>query len=181
MHLSLDTRWEDVDSLLRRTERTKDETIVKAVQQVIDLRFKFPTPEHPSYRAHSNVPAVTMAVQVGEEEVAPSIVVVERVNTGETRLVMTAEVCAVEQITDAEAKRVWARCASIPDQAFYLYVPVGCGAEAKKICRNLRIRPAAFRTWRTTPRGFEINDVSEAPSPLAALMPPIVRKMLATP
>ena len=51
----------------------------------------------------------------------------------------------------------------------------------EKICRKLKIHVEAYRTWRTTPRGFEINNVSEPPSPLAALMPPIVRKLLATP
>jgi hypothetical protein len=122
-----------------------------------------------------------MGVQVGDEEIVPAIVVVERLKTGDTRLVMTAEVCTQERVNDSEARRLWARCASIPDQAFYLYVPVGYGAEAKKICRRLGIRPEGFRTWRTTPRGFEINDISEAPSPLAALMPPIVRRLLATP
>jgi hypothetical protein len=94
---------------------------------------------------------------------------------------MTAEVVTTEQVNEAEAKRIWARCASIPDQAFYLYVPVGYGAEAKSICRRLGIRPEGFRTWRNTPRGFEVNDISEAPSPLSALMPPIVRRLLATP
>jgi hypothetical protein len=62
-----------------------------------------------------------------------------------------------------------------------VYVPVGYGAAAKKICRRLKIHPEGFRTWRFTPRGFEVNDVSEPPSPLAALMPPLVRKLLATP
>ncbi len=90
-------------------------------------------------------------------------------------------VAIVEQVNEAEAARTWARFGKIPDQAFYLYVPVGYGAVAKRICKKLKIKVAGFRTWRTTPRGFEINDVSEAPSPLAALMPPIVRKLLATP
>jgi hypothetical protein len=181
--VSLDTRWENVDALLTRSERTQDETLAKAVREIAAARFKFPSEEHPAYRTHVNVPDVAMAVQIGEggEEVAPSIVVVERLKTGESRLMMTAQVCGREQVNAAEAKRVWSRCAAIPNQAFYVYVPVGLGAEAKKICRGLGIRPEGFRTWRTTPRGFEINDISEAPSPLAALMPPIVRRLLATP
>jgi hypothetical protein len=179
--LSLDTRWEDVDVLLRRNERSKEESLDKAVREIVAQRFKFPTEQHASYRAHINVPQVTMGVQVGDEEIAPSIVVVERLKTGETHLVMTAQVCLREHVNEGEAKRVWSRVASIPNQAFYLYVPVGYGAEAKRICRRLGIRPEGFRTWRTTPRGFEVNDVSEAPSPLAALMPPIVRRLLATP
>mgnify|MGYP001561968670 FL=1 len=179
--MGLDTRWEDVDTLLDRTTRTKDETLAKAVQEIVALRFKFPTPEHAAYRAHSNVPAVTMAVQVGDEKIAPDIVVVEKLNTGDTRLVMTAAVANVEMVNEDEAKAAWARFAAIPGQAFYLYVPVGYGAAAKRICKKLKIKVEGYRTWRTTPRGFEINDVSEPPSALAALMPPLVRKLLATP
>ena len=181
--MSLDTRWENIDTLLTRSERTKDETLANAVREIADARFRFPSEEHASYRTHVNVPEVAMGVQIGNggEEVVPSIVVVARTKTGESSLVMTAQVCGREQVNDSEAKRVWARCAAIPNQAFYVYVPVGLGAEAKKICRRHKIRPEGFRTWRTTPRGFEINDVSEAPSPLAALMPPIVRRLLATP
>lgn len=181
--LSLDTRWENVDSLLTRTERTKEETLTKAVREIAEARFKFPSEEYAAYRTHLNVPDVTMAVQLGEdgEEVVPHIVVVERLKTGDSRLIMTAAVCGREQVSEGEARRLWSRIAAVPNQAFYLYVPVGYGAEAKKICRRTGVRPEGFRTWRTTPRGFEVNDVSEPTSPLAALMPPIVRRLLATP
>jgi hypothetical protein len=160
--VSLDTRWENIDALLKRTERTKDETLAKAVREIAEARFTFPTKEHPAYRTHINVPDVTMGVQVGDEEIVPDVVVVERLKTGETHLVMTAEVCGPEQVHEGEAKRMWARCASIPEQAFYLYVPVGHGAEAKRICKLLGIKVQGFRTWRWTPRGFEINDVGPA-------------------
>lgn len=179
--MTLDTRWEDIDMLLKRTARTKDETLARAVKEVAEQRFAFPTTAHPAYRSYTNIPVVTMAVQIGEEQVTPDIVVVERLNTGEQHLVITAAVANTEMVTEAEAKRAWSRYASIPDQAFYLYVPVGYGARAKKICRDLKIKVEGFRTWRTTPRGFEINDVSEPPSSLAALMPPLVRRLLATP
>jgi hypothetical protein len=160
--VSLDTRWEDIDALLVRSERTKDEKLTKAVQDIGAGRFAFPTTAHPAYRTYVNVPEVTMAVQVGEEEVVPHIVVVEKLNTGLTQLVMTAHVCLAEHVQDGEAKQVWSRIAAIPDQAFYLYVPVGYGAEAKRVCRRLKIPVTGFRTWRTTPRGFEINDVGGA-------------------
>lgn len=179
--MSLDTRWEDINTLLDRTERTKEEKLEGAIAQVAAERFAFPSTDFPAYRTYVNVPEVTMGVQVGNEEIAPSIVVTEKQKMGETRLVMTAQVCGREEVNDGEARRIWARCASIPDQAFYLFVPVGFGAQAKRICRQLGIRPAGFRTWRTTPRGFEVNDISEPPSPLSALMPPIVRRLLATP
>ena len=179
--MTLDTRWEDVDQLLVRTARTKDEKHVKAVHEIAEARFKFPTPEFPSYRTYVNVPEITMAVKVGDQEIAPDIVVVERLKTGDTRLEMTTVVCEVEQVNEGEAKRMWARGASLKDVAFYLYVPVGYGAKAKSICRKLDIEVDGVRTWRWTPRGFEINDITEQPSPLAALMPGFVRKALATP
>jgi hypothetical protein len=177
----MDTRWEDIDTLLQRSERTKSEALVKAVQEVAAARYAFPTEDLPSYRTHVNLPEVTMAVQVGDEHVAPDIVVVERLKTGESHLKMTAAVATQDMVSEAEAKRHWARCASIPDQAFYLYVPVGCGVVAKKICRKLKINVEGYRTWRWTPRGFEVNDISEPMSGLAPLMPPLVRKLLATP
>ena len=160
--MTLDTRWENIDALLTRSERTKEETLTTAVRQIAEMRFQFPSEEYAAYRTHINVPDVAMGVQIGEggEEVAPSIVVVERIKTGESQLVMTAEVCGREQVNEAEARRLWAPCAAIPNQAFYLYVPVGTGVQAKNICKRLRIKPEGVRTWRTTPRGFEINDVS---------------------
>lgn len=181
--MTLDTRWENIDALIKRSERTQGETLAIAAREIAAARFQFPSEEHPGYRTYVNIPDVVMGVQIGDagEEVIPSIVVVERTKTGESKLVMTAQVCTPELANAAEAKAVWARIAKVPNQAFYLYVPVGYGAEAKKICRKLGIRPEGFRTWRNTPRGFEVNDISEAPSPLAALMPPIVRRVLATP
>jgi len=179
--MSMDTRWEDVDELLDRTERTTDEKRVKAVQQIARARFAFPTPEHPAYRTYVNLPEVTMGVQVGREELAPDIVVVQKLKTGDMSAVIAVAVANREDVNEAEAKRLWARYSKIDGVAFYLYVPVGYGAQAKKICRKAGVAVTGFRTYRDTPQGFEVNDVSEAPSPLAALMPPIVRKLLATP
>lgn len=174
------TRWEDIDSLLDRTDRTKSEGLVKAIQGVAATRYDFPTPELPSYRTFVNAPDVTMQVDVGGRQVAPDIVVVEKLKTGQTNLVMTAAVADREMVNEDEA-RLWDRYAAIPDSVFYLYVPVGYGKLAKKLCKASGIEVGGFRTWRWTPRGFEVNDVSEPLSGLAPLMPPIVRKLLATP
>jgi hypothetical protein len=179
--VTLDTRWEDVETLLHRTERTNDEKLLKAVKEIAEQRFMFPSEDFPSYRTYVNVPQVTMGVQSGDEEVVPHIVVVERTKQGDTSLVMTAHVCGREDVSAADAEGAWARFAKVRDQAFYLYVPVGFGKQAKAICKQHKIRVTAFRTWRETPRGFEINDITEAPSPLAPIMPPFVRRFLATP
>jgi hypothetical protein len=92
--MALDTRWEDIDQLLDRNERTKTEELIKAAQAIFADRFQFPTEDHPAYRAFINLPEHTMEVQVGNETIAPDIVVVEKINTGETHLVMTAAVAA---------------------------------------------------------------------------------------
>src|SRR5438552_10236761 len=155
--MTLDTRWEDVDQLLVRTSRTRDEKHVKAVHEIAEARFKFPTPEFASFRTYVNVPDVTMAVKVGEDEIAPDIVVVERLKTGDTRLEMTAVVVEVEQVNEAEAKRLWSRCASIIDVAFYLYVPVGYGARAKSICRKQGEKGGGGRPGRVTARRFDMR------------------------
>ena len=157
--MTLDTRWEDISTLLQRAERTHDEKLQSAITEIAAQRFEFPSPEYASFRTYVNSPDIAMAVQVGDDEIVPTIVVVEKIKEGDSRLVMTAQVCVTEEVNDGEAKRLWSRIASVPDQAFYLYVPVGCGLQAKQICKRLKIKVEGFRTWRTTPRGFEINDV----------------------
>ena len=179
--MAIDTRWEDIDQLLERNERTKTEELIKAAQAIFEERFQFPTEEHPAFRAFINLPEHTMEVQVGNETIAPDIVVVEQINTGETHLVMTAAVATKEMDTEAEAKQECARLAAIPDTIFYLYTPVGYGAQAKKLCGKLKIKGVYHRPWRWTPRGFEVNDITEPMSGLAPLMPPIIRNLLRTP
>ena len=43
----------------------------------------------------------------------PDVVVVEKLNTGESKLIMTAAVATVEQVNEGEAKLAWARYAAI--------------------------------------------------------------------
>jgi hypothetical protein len=109
--LSLDTRWENIDTLLTRSARTQDETLALAGREIADARFKFPSAEYASYRTHINVPGVAMGVQIGAggEEIVPSIVVVERTKTGESALVMTAQVCGVVACWNASmsSKGTW--------------------------------------------------------------------------
>jgi hypothetical protein len=37
---------------------------------------------------------------------------------------------------------------------------VGYGLQAKKVCQKAGVKVQGYRTWRWTPRGFELNDVS---------------------
>ena len=174
--MTTDTRWTDVDKMLEPAPKSREELHERVVQDVALARFEFPTPELPSYRAFVNVPEVTLPVtdEAGNES-TPDIVVVD---TPGNLLKMLAVVETAETVTEERAKEVWQPAAELPDAAFYIFVPVGYGAAAKRICKKLGIDVYGFRTWRYTPAGLEINDVSEPPGIMTALMPPIVRKLL---
>ena len=174
--MPIDTRWTDVDRLLQPVPQNAAELRERVVQDVALSRFEFPTPELPSYRTFVNVPEVTLPVtDVNGEQLTPDIVVVD---TPGNILKITAQIETGETVTAERAREVWSRYAKLPDAAFYLYVPVGYGAAAKKICKKLGIDVYGFRTWRYTPQGLEVNDISEPPGIMVALMPPIVRKIL---
>ena len=174
--MTLETRWMDVDKLLQPIPKNSEELRQRAVQDVAQARFELPTPELASYRAFVNVPEVTLPVTAVDGTVlTPDIVVVD---TPGNILKMLAQVEVIDNLTEERAKAVWAPFAKLPDAAFYLYVPVGYGGAAKKLCKKLGIRVYGYRTWRYVPQGIEINDISEPPEIMVALMPPFVRKIL---
>jgi hypothetical protein len=174
--VAIETRWSDADRALQPAPKNREELRQRVVQNVAQARFEFPTPELPSYRTYVNVPEVTLPVKDEDgNELVPDIVVVD---TPGNILKMLAAVEMADQVNEERAKTVWARHASLPDAAFYLYVPVGFGGAAKRICKQLGIDVYGFRTWRYVPQGLEINDISEPPGIMTALMPPIVRKVL---
>ena len=174
--MTTDTRWTDVDKMLQPAPLNRQELRERVVQDVAKARFEFPTTELPSYRTYVNVPEVTLPVkdEQGKEHV-PDIVVVD---TPGNVLKILAQVELAEMVTEEQAKARWLACSKLPDAAFYLYVPVGHGAAAKRICKKLRIDVYGYRTWRYVPQGIEINDISEPPEVMVQLMPPIVRRLL---
>ena len=174
--MTLETRWTDIDKLLQPSPQSSAELHERAAQDIAQARFEFPTPELPSYRTYVNVPEVTLPVTDEQgNELTPDIVVVD---TPGNILKIAAQVETPDTISEERAQEIWAPFAKLNDTAFYLYVPVGQGAQAKQICKKQGIRVYGFRTWRYTPQGIEINDISEPPDIMIALMPPIVRKIL---
>jgi hypothetical protein len=174
--MAIDERWTDIDKLLQPAPQSSAEVHERAVQDIAQARFEFPTTELASYRTYVNVPEVTLPVTDEQGiELTPDIVVVD---TPGNILKIAAHVETADTISEERAKEVWAPFAKLNDTAFYLYVPVGTGEKAKKLCQKQGIRVYGFRTWRYTPQGLEINDISEPPDIMIALMPPIVRKVL---
>ncbi len=174
--MTIDTRWTDVDKMLQPAPKNREELRQRLVQDVAQARFEFPTPELPSYRAHVNVPEVTLAVRdTAGNELTPDIMVVD---TPGNILKILASVELGENVTEEQAREKWLPYSRLPDAAFYLYIPVGYGGAAKRLCKKLNISVYGYRTWRYVPQGLEINDISEPPGIMTALMPPIVRKIL---
>ena len=174
--MTIETRWTDVDKMLQPAPKDRDELRQRAIHDVAKARFEFPTPELASYRTYVNVPEVTLPVKDPRgNEYTPDIVVVD---TPGNLLKIVAQVETGDLVTEERAKEVWTPLSKLGDPAFYLYVPVGYGGLAKKICKKLGIPVYGFRTWRYVPQGIEINDVSEPPDVMSKLMPPLVRKLL---
>ena len=109
------------------------------------------------------------------DELKPDITVVD---TPGNVLKIMAQVETSDTVTEESARNTWLPFSKLPGAAFYLYVPVGFGAAAKRICKQLDIDVYGFRTWRYVPQGMEINEISEPPEILHAPMPPFVRKLL---
>ena len=174
--MTIDTRWTDVDKMLQPSPLNRQELRERVVQDVAQARFEFPTTELAGYRTYVNFPEVTLPIKDEQgNELTPDIVVVD---TPGNILKILAQVELPEQVTEERAKQLWLPFSKLPDAAFYLYVPVGHGAAAKRLCKKLRIDVYGFRTWRYVPQGIEINDISEPPDIMIALMPPIVRRIL---
>ncbi len=174
--MTLTERWTDIDKMLQPSPKSEQELHERAVQDVAKARFEFPTPGLPSYRTFVNMPEVTLPVKdLDGKEWSPDIVVVD---TPGNVLKIVAQVETTGTVTEERAKELWLPYSKFPDAAFYLYIPVGHGALAKRICKKLGIHIYGYRTWRYVPQGIEVNDVSEPPDVMVALMPPIVRKIL---
>ena len=174
--MSIDTRWTDVDKMLQPAPKSREELHERAVQDIAQARFEFPTPELASYRSYVNVPeAMVLVTSEAGDELKPDIAVVD---TPGNVLKILAHVETGDTVTEESAKENWLPFSELPGAAFYLYVPVGYGATAKRICKKLGIDVYGFRTWRYVPQGVEINEISEPPEILHALMPPFARKLL---
>jgi len=174
--VGLEERWTDIDKLLQPAPTSTQELHERAVQDIAQARFEFPTPELPSYRSFVNVPDVTLPVtDEAGNQLVPDIVVVD---TPGNILRILAQVETGDTVTEQRAREVWLPFSRLPDAAFYLFVPVGYGAIAKRICKQLGLDVYGYRTWRYVPQGMEINDISEPPGIIHALMPPFARKMM---
>ena len=146
---------------------------VRAVKDIAEARFAFPTERYRDYKTYTNVPTRSMGVAMPGDVVAyPDIVVVV---DPENYAKIVAEVETTETVSERVALRRWLPFAHLAP--LYLYVPVGDADLARKLCRDLKVPVVGIRTWRYAVgvEQIEINDHYTAPSGPEDLLPKILR------
>jgi hypothetical protein len=148
-------------------------THARAVKDIAEARFGFPTDRYRDYKTYSNIPQRSMGVAMPEDAVAyPDIVVVQN---PENYAKIIAEVETAETVSEEVAQRRWLPFAELAP--LYLYVPVGEGDLARKLSRDLKVAVVGIRTWRYTVGvdQIEINDYFTVPSGPEEMLPKILR------
>ncbi len=148
-------------------------THARAVKDIAEARFGFPTDRYRDYKTYSNIPQRSLGVAMPEDAVAyPDIVVVQN---PENYAKIIAEVETAETVSEEVAQRRWLPFAELAP--LYLYVPVGEGDLARKLCRDLKVPVVGIRTWRYTVGvdQIEINDYFTVPSGPEEMLPKILR------
>jgi len=147
---------------------------VRAVKDIAAARFAFPTEKYRDYKTYTNVPKRTMGVAMLDGSVVayPDIVVVQ---DPENFAKILGEVETSETVNEQAAERRWRPFADLAP--LYLYVPVGDGDHALKLCRELRVPVVGVRTWRygVGVEEIEVTDHYTVASGPEELLPKILR------
>ncbi len=145
----------------------------RAAKDINEARFGFPTDRYRDYKTYSNIPQRSMGIAMPDNAVAyPDIVVVQN---PENYAKIIGEVETAETVSEEVALRRWLPFSELAP--LYLYVPVGEGDLAWKLCRDLKVPIVGIRTWRYTVGvdQIEINDYFTVPSGPEDMLPKILR------
>ena len=154
----VDSRWLDPDRLMPASAKTREETHRRVVSDIAQQHLAFPNKESPSLRTHVNLPEPVLALSAaGGVEPVPDILVAEA--PGDRPRILAA-VETVDTVTDEQAAGRWHPFSQVAGATFYLYVPSGFAAEAKRLLKKHRIKKARLRTWRYV-AGLHALDVTE--------------------
>jgi hypothetical protein len=127
----------------------------QAVADVAKARLPYPDKDNPHLKTYLNEPKQTMSVNIGNnKQIYPDIVVVD---TQKNVAAILGEVESESTVTSEEAKQ-WKEY-SDATKAFYLYVPKGTEATAKKLISDNSITVAGIRTWKYNSNDIEITNV----------------------
>jgi hypothetical protein len=141
----------------RPSSKVYAEAHLQAVRNIADQLFPFPTPEYPHFRTFVNAPEVEQKIFTNYgRELEPDIVVLQ---WPEKLPVMVAEVVTPDMLTDENAQNVWSVEANLEGVRFFLYVPAGQAANAKRLLKKAGIKGVALRTWRNI-TGLKTIDIN---------------------
>ena len=147
---------------------------VRAVKDIAEARFGFPTDKHRDFKTYTNVPTRTMGVAMLDSSAVayPDIVVVQ---DPENYAKILGEVETTETVNEQTAQRRWRPFADLAP--LYLYVPVGDADHALKLCRQLQVPIVGIRTWRYAVgvEEIEVNDHYTVASGPEEMLPKILR------
>ncbi len=132
-----------------------------ALKDIAQARFAFPTDRYRDFKTYTNVPQRSMGVAMSNGDVAyPHIVVVQ---SPENYAKVLGEVATAETVAEGVARFRWLPFAKLAP--LYLYIPVGQGDLARKLCRDLNVPIVGIRTWRYSvgTKQIEISDYYTAP------------------
>lgn len=127
----------------------------RAVEEIAQARFSFPTAEQPELVTHVNVPARSLGVRAPTKELLfPDIVVVDRRTT---EVQMLAEVETPRSLlTGSDLQEKWRAFASAGP--LYLFVPMSHLDHARRLLKQAAIKPAGLRAWRRL-AGMNMTDI----------------------
>ena len=152
----VDEREPRVELMLRPSTKSLQEAHLAAVHNIAEQLYYFPTPEYPHFRAFVNETEVEQRIFTNlGNELGPDIVVLQ---WPEKLPVIVAEVVTADMLRDDVAESVWAVESRLSGVQFYLYVPAGSAAAAKKLLQRAKIKNVALRTWRNI-AGLKTIDV----------------------
>ncbi|MCW4002630.1 MAG: hypothetical protein NWE95_01785 [Candidatus Bathyarchaeota archaeon] len=130
-------------------KKEEEESHDKAVIDISKERFSFPNSSHPDWKTFTNPNGEqNKGIKKNQETAYPDIVVVD---TGKNVAVMIGEVETESTVNDAETEQ-WKEYSSLCS-TFYLYVPEGYGAEAKRILDSKKIAYSGVRTYAYNSKG----------------------------
>ena len=144
-------------AMARPNSRSHEADHLAAVKNIAEQLFPFPTPDYPHFRTFVNAPEVEQKIFTNYgNELEPDIVVLQ---WPEKLPVMVAEVVTPDMITQHNAENVWSVESRLAGVRFFLYVPSGHAAEAKKLIKAAGIKNVKLRTWRNI-TGLKTIDVA---------------------
>ena len=143
--------------MLRPSSKSQQADHLLAVKNIAEQLFPFPTPEYPHFRTFVNEPEVEQKIFTNYgTELEPDIVVLQ---WPEKLPVMVAEIVTPDMLSAEIAEQVWAVESRLDGVRFFLYVPAGYAAQAKKLLKDAGIKDVTLRTWRNI-TGLKTIDIN---------------------